>query len=153
MELLKTQMQFKKQKEKKMKKLFLLMAALALLAVPLSTAIGDCDCEDETCITLEILPYCEIEWDWMYDFGELEGGEGTATECVSWTASANYEAVITLDDTDLPLVGDWSDDWTDVFFGPGETSGTVCLTFDWDIYDPAGYYDGSVVLCLSEDDY
>lgn len=135
-----------------MKKLLLLMAGLALLAVPLTYAQSGCDCEDETCITLEILPYCEIEWDWVYEFGELEGGEGTATECVDWAASANYEAVITLDDTELPDIGEWSDDWVDVFFGPGETSGTVCLTFEWDINDPAGEYFGCVTLCLMEDD-
>ena len=134
-----------------MKKLLLLSAALVLLAVPLTYAQGECDCEDETCITLEILPYCEIDWDWVYEFGELEGGEGTEIECVSWTASANYAAVITLDDSDLPEVGEWSDDWTDVFFGPGETSGTVCLTFTWDIEDPAGEYLGCVILCLNED--
>ena len=132
-----------------MKKLLLLSAALVLMAVPLTYA--QCDCEDETCITLEILPYCEIEWDWVYEFGELEGGEGTATECVDWTASANYEAVITFDDSNLPVIGDWDDDWTDVYFGPGETFGTVCLTFTWDIEDPAGEYLGSVILCLSED--
>ena len=135
-----------------MYKLLLLTASLLLLSVPLSTACESCDCEDETCITLEILPYCEIEWDWVFEFGELEGGEGTATECVDWTASANYEAIITVDFTGLPDVGEWDDDWTDVYFGPGETNGTVCLTFDWDIYDPAGEYNGSVHICLSEDD-
>ena len=134
-----------------MQKLLLLSAALLLMAVPLTYAQGECDCEDETCITLEILPYCEIEWEWVYEFGELAGGEGTATECVSWDASANYPAVITFDDSELPVIGEWSDDWVDVYFGPGETYGTVCLTFDWDIEDPAGEYMGSVVLCLSED--
>ena len=130
-----------------MQKLLLLTAALALLAVPLVTA---CECEDETCITLEILPYCEIEWDGVFDFGELEGGEGNETECSEWHASANYEAAITLDLNDLPEVGVWDIDWINTGFGPGEFDGEVCLTLAWDIEDPAGEYTGSLTLCLSE---
>ena len=133
-----------------MYKLLLLTASLLLLAVPLSIACETCDCEDETCITLEILSYCEMEWEWIFEFDELEGGGGSVTECTDWHASANYEAVINCDD-DLPDIGEWEIDWTDVYFGPGEASGEVCVTFTWDIEDPAGEYFGCINLCISHD--
>ena len=134
-----------------MYRLLLLTALLLLFAVPLSTACETCDCEDETCITLEILPYCEMEWEWIFEFDVLEGGEGTVTECVDWHASSNHASVITCDD-DLPDIGEWETNWTDVYFGPGEVDGEFCVTFTWDINDPAGVYDGCLVLCVSDDD-